>query len=141
MNRGDVYRCKRRIPERGDKPGFYVVVSRQFICSNNRVSTVVCAPVFGEVNGLSTEVVIGPENGVAQVSSIRCDFLMSLFKRDLTNFVATLPPHKILELDRALAEALSIAVLSPNPLVGATFHGDIAQSKQPGFQGLLPASI
>lgn len=34
MKRGEVYRTKERIAERGDKPGFYVVVSRSFIAAN-----------------------------------------------------------------------------------------------------------
>jgi len=31
VKRGEIYRTRERVPERGDKPGFYVVVSRTFI--------------------------------------------------------------------------------------------------------------
>ena len=108
MTRGEIYRTDERAPERGGKPGFYVVVSRSFIAENEDVSTVVCAPVYSQVLGLSTEVVVGPEEGLPRVSSARCDFLALLFKRKLTTFVASLPPRKVEELNRALAVALDL---------------------------------
>ena len=46
MRRGEIYRTQAREPDRGDKPGFYVVVSRNFIGENPDVSTVICAPVY-----------------------------------------------------------------------------------------------
>jgi mRNA interferase MazF len=108
VTRGEIYRTAERSPQRGGKPGFYVVVSRSFIAENDDVSTVVCAPVYSQVLGLSTEVVIGPEEGLPRVSSVRCDFLALMFKRKLTTFVASLPPRKVEELDRALAVALDL---------------------------------
>jgi len=109
LTRGEIYRTEERSPERGGKPGFYVVVSRSFIAENEDVSTVVCAPVYSQVLGLSTEVVIGPEEGLPRVSSVRCDFLALMWKRKLTTFVASLPPRKVEELNRAVAIALDVA--------------------------------
>jgi len=109
VTRGEIYRTGERAPERGGKPGFYVVVSRSFIAENEDVSTVVCAPVYSQVLGLSTEVVVGPEEGLPRVSSVRCDFLALMFKRRLTTFVASLPPRKVEELNHALAVALDLA--------------------------------
>ena len=108
MTRGEIYRTAERVPERGDKPGFYVVVSRPFIAENDDVSTVVCAPVYSRVLGLSTEIAVGPKEGLPRLSSVRCDFLSLMFKRKLTTFVASLPPRKLAELDRALAVALDL---------------------------------
>ena len=108
MTRGEIYRTSERSPERGGKPGFYVVVSRAFIAENDDVSTVVCAPVYGEVLGISTEVVLGHGEGLPKTSAARCDFLALLFKRKLTAFVGTLSPRKLTELDRALAIALDL---------------------------------
>jgi mRNA-degrading endonuclease toxin of MazEF toxin-antitoxin module len=71
---------------------FYVVVSRDFIARNDDVSTVVCAPVYSEVLGIRTEVVIGPDEGVPGESAVRCDFLMLMFKKKLTGYVSSLPP-------------------------------------------------
>jgi len=109
VTRGEIYRTAERSPERGGKPGFYVVVSRSFIALNEDVSTVVCAPVYSQVLGLSSEVVVGPEEGLPRVSSVRCDFLTLMFKRKLTQFVASLPPRKLAELNRAVAVALDLA--------------------------------
>jgi len=108
VTRGEIYRMAERAPERGGKPGFYVVVSRAFIAESDDVSTVVCAPVYSRVLGLSTEVVVGPEEGLPRVSSVRCDFLALMFKRKLTTFVAALPPAKVAELDDALSVALDL---------------------------------
>jgi mRNA interferase MazF len=108
VTRGEIYRTRDRIPERGGKPGFYVVVSRAFVAENDDVSTVVCAPVYSEVLGLTTEVVLGTADGLPRTSAVRCDFLMLLFKDRLTGFVATLSPEKITALNRALALALDL---------------------------------
>jgi len=108
VKRGEIYRTRERVAERGDKPGFYVVVSRSFIAENEHVSTVICAPVYGEVLGLQTEVVLGPEDGLPRTSAVRCDFLALMFKTKLTHFVATLGPVRTGELNRALARALEL---------------------------------
>ena len=108
MRRGEIYRTHERLPERGDKAGFYVIVSRNFVAANERISTVVCAPVYSEVEGLSSEVVIGPEDGMPRHCSIRGDFLTLLFKKKLTGFVGTLSPARLAELDRALRYALDL---------------------------------
>jgi mRNA interferase MazF len=108
VTRGEIYRTRDRVPERGGKPGFYVVVSRAFVAEHEDVSTVICAPVYSEVLGLETEVVIGPEDGLPRVSAVRCDFLTLMFKHRLTDFAATLTSKKIEALDRALAIALDL---------------------------------
>ena len=108
MKRGEIYRTREKFPERGGKPSFYVVVSRDFIARNDDVTTVICAPVYSEVLGIRSEVVIGTEEGIPRTSSIRCDFLTLMFKRKLTEFVATLSPGKIRELDGALRYALDL---------------------------------
>ncbi len=108
MTRGEIYRTKDRVAERGGKPGFYVVVSRPFIAEHDDVSTVVCAPIYSEVLGLTTEIVLGPDEGLPKSSAARCDFLTLMFKRSLTGFIGTLTPAKVGELDRALATALGL---------------------------------
>ena len=112
MRRGEIYRTQEKIAERGDKPGFYIVVSRSFIAGNDDVSTVVCAPVYSEILGLESEVVLGPAEGLPRACAIRCDFLMLMFERKLTRFIGSLPPRKIAELNRALAYALELGELS-----------------------------
>jgi mRNA interferase MazF len=116
MRRGDVYRSSYRIAERGDKPGYYVVVSRGFVAGNDDISTVICAPVYGEIIGLATEVVVGPDEGIPRSSAIRCDFLMLMFKNKLTTKTGRLSEPKILALNRALARALDL------PTTASSFH-------------------
>lgn len=109
MRRGEIYRTKEKVPERGLKPGFYVIVSRSFIADNEHISTVVCAPVYSEILGLRSEVVLGREDGMPRDSAIRCDFLMLMFKTKLTQFVGTLSAEKIAELNLALHYALELS--------------------------------
>lgn len=108
MTRGEIYRTRELVPERGGKPGFYVVVSRAFVAENDDVSTVVCAPVYSRVLNLTTEVVLGPDDGLPRTSAVRCDFLTLMFKRRLTQFVGTLSAEKMAGLNRALAAALGL---------------------------------
>lgn len=108
MTRGEIYRTRERVAERGGKPGFYVVVSRAFVAENDDVSTVICAPVYSQVLGLTTEVVLGPADGLPRTSAVRCDFLALMFKNRLTQLIATLSPEKVRELNRALTGALDL---------------------------------
>lgn len=108
MRWGEIYRTRQKTAERGYKPGSYVVVSRDFVAENEDISTVICAPVYGEVLGLTTEVIIGVDDGVSRQSAIRCDFLSLMFKRKLTTFAGALSPGKHGELKEALAHALQL---------------------------------
>lgn len=109
MRRGEIYRTSERVPERGYKPGFYVVVSRSFVAENDDISTVICAPVYSEILGIATEVIVGLEDGLPRECAVRCDFLALLFKRKLSGFLGTLPTSRLRELDRALEIALGIS--------------------------------
>lgn len=108
MTRGEIYRTKEPLRERGDKPGYYVVVSRSFIGANDKIATVICAPVYGEILGLDTEMVIGPEDGVPRTSAVRCDFLILMWKRHLSRFVGKLSEAKLAALNAALRRALEL---------------------------------
>jgi mRNA interferase MazF len=104
VRRGDLYRVDR--PGAGDpkRSRVFVVVSRQAVI-DSRFSTVICAPVYTERYGLSTEVAIGAEQGLEHDCSIHCDALVSVQKSLLTRFVGMLAPTKLLELDHAIAAA------------------------------------
>jgi hypothetical protein len=47
------------------------------------VSIVICAPVSSQVLGLTREVVLGPDDGLPDVSAVRCDVPL-MFKARLT---------------------------------------------------------
>jgi mRNA interferase MazF len=106
VKRGELY----RVHKPGGDPNQYrtfVVVSRQVVVES-RFSTVVCAPVFTNGEGLSTQVAVGPDEGLKHPSWIMCDNLVSLRKSDLTQFVGTLSQSKVAELGRALKMALEL---------------------------------
>jgi len=84
-----------------------VVVSRQAVIES-RFSTVMCAPVYSVHHGLSTQVLVGIEEGLKHESSIHCDELVSLSKSLLTHYLGTLSPQKIRALNQAVRIALDI---------------------------------
>jgi mRNA interferase MazF len=106
MNRGELYRV---FKPGGDSKQYriFVVVSRQVLI-DSKFSTVICAPVFTNGEGLSTQVAVDLEEGMKHPSWITCDNLVSLRKTDLTNYVGSLSPAKLLELNRALKMALDL---------------------------------
>jgi mRNA interferase MazF len=75
---------------------------------DSKFSTVICAPVYSEYHGLSSQVPIGIEAGLKHESSIHCDELISLPKSALTQFIGTLSSEKRDKLDQALIAALGI---------------------------------
>jgi len=106
VRRGELY----RVYKPGGDPKRYrvfVVVSRQ-VLADSRFSTVICAPVFSSGEGLSTQVAIGPDEGLRHDSWIMCDNLVSLRKADLTQFLGSLSRSKLAELNRALKIALDL---------------------------------
>jgi mRNA interferase MazF len=86
----------------------FVVVSRPALIDSG-FSTVICAPVYSRRDGLATQVDVGLDNGLKHESSILCDALVSIPKASLTDYISTLPPGGIIELDQALRVALSLA--------------------------------
>lgn len=106
MQRGDIYRVHRP----SDDPKRYrcfVLVSRREVI-DSKFSTVICAPVFTHGQGLTSQVSIGPTEGMKHESWIMCDNLASLRKFDLTQFVGSISSSKLRELDEALKIALAL---------------------------------
>jgi len=106
LRRGELYRVYRPA---GDPKKYrtFVIVSRQTTIASS-FSTVICAPVFTDAIGLSTQVPIGVDEGLKHDSWVMCDNLVSAFKRDLTQYVGAMSPAKLAELDGALKIALGL---------------------------------
>ena len=106
MRRGDVYRVHQ---PQGDpkRHRSFVIVSRQRLI-DSAYSTVICAPVFTEGDGLSTQVLVGIDEGLKHGSWIVCDNLRSIRKTDLTQFLGSLCSSKLAELDESLRIALAL---------------------------------
>jgi len=85
----------------------FVVVSRQVLI-DSKFSTVICAPVYSNYSGISTQIPVGIKEGLKHDSSIYCDELISIPKSSLTNYIGTLSYEKIEDLNHALKVALEI---------------------------------
>ena len=107
MRRGELYRVQKPSSRDPKKFRVFVVVSRQVLI-DSRFSTVICAPVYSAYEGLSTQVPIGPAEGLKHDSGVCCDELVSLPKTMLTQFVGMLSADKLRLLDEALMIALQI---------------------------------
>jgi mRNA interferase MazF len=106
MRRGQIY----RVQQPGGDPKrqrCFVIVSRQLLIDSN-YATLVCAPIFTNGTGLSTQVPVGPEEGLKHHNWIICDNLWSVPKNDLTYFVGALSPAKLERLDEALRISLDL---------------------------------
>jgi mRNA interferase MazF len=104
---GELYRVTNPSAKDPKKSRVFVIVSRQVLI-DSRFSTVVCAPIYSTHHGLSTQVLVGVNEGLKHDSSIDCDELVSLPKSVLTNFIGLLSPQKIEELNEALSIASDI---------------------------------
>ena len=107
MKRGELYRVTHPSARDPRKHRVFVVVSRQVLI-DSRFSAVICAPIYSTHDGLSTQVLVGVEEGLKHDSSIHCDELVSLPKSALTHYVGTPTTSKIEALNHALRIALDI---------------------------------
>lgn len=106
MKRGDLYRV---FHPAGDlkKHRVFAIVSRQALI-DSRFSTLICAPVFSHAEGLSSQISVGIDEGLKHTSWLTCDNLVSIRKSDLTNYIGSLSPAKVEELNYALRIALDL---------------------------------
>ncbi len=107
MKRGELYRVAHPSARDPKRYRVFVVISRQ-VLMDSRFSSVICAPIYTSHEGLATQVLVGPDEGLKHDSSIHCDELVSLAKSMLTNYVGALPPAKVAALDQALQVALDL---------------------------------
>ena len=105
MERGELYRVARPTTRDPKKFRVLVVVSRNSLFTTS-FSTVICAPIYTNYHGISTQVIVGIEEGLKHESSIYCDELLSIEKSKLKNFIGSLSEQKIRELNQALKIAL-----------------------------------
>ncbi len=111
MRRGDIYRVAKPPGDDPKKHRYFVVVSRSALIES-RFSTVICAPIYSEHDGLSTQVAVGQDEGLKHGSSIHGDALMSLPKAMLTHYVGSLSAAKLVALQQALLIALDLEATS-----------------------------
>jgi mRNA interferase MazF len=106
MRRGELYRVHQP-PRDPREHRVFVILSRQGLI-DSRFSTLICAPVYSQGQGLSTQVSIGVDEGLKHQSWIFCDDLTSIPKSALTQYVGSLSSEKLAEANQALAMALDL---------------------------------
>ena len=114
MRRGEFYRVAKPRARDPKRSRVFAIVSRQVLI-DSKFSTVICAPVYSARHGLSTQVPVGADEGLKHDSALHCDELVSLPKTLLTDFVGTLAPGKLGDLDKALIAALGIETPAGGP--------------------------
>jgi len=107
VKRGELYLVRKPASRDPRKQRVFVIVSRQTLI-DSRFSSLICAPVYSQHDGLSTQVPVGTETGLKKESSIHCDELVSLPKTALTHYVGSLNSAALRELGRALAASLDL---------------------------------
>lgn len=107
MKRGELYLVRKSGSADPRKQRVFVIVSRQTLI-DSRFSSLICAPIYSQHDGLSTQVRLGTEEGLKKESSIHCDELVSLPKSALTHYVGSLSGKQVRDLDRALGVALAL---------------------------------
>ena len=107
MKRGELYLVSAGSKTDAKRQRVYAIVSRQELVDSS-YSTLICAPVYTNYEGLSTQVEVGVNEGLKHPSAIRCDELISILKTRLTDYIGVLSEAKQVELKEALAIALGI---------------------------------
>ena len=107
MIRGELYRVYKGSKNDPKRSRVFCVISRQILIDSN-FSTVICAPIYSNYTGISTQVKFGIDEGLKHISCIACDELISLPKNKLTNFIGKLSNKKLMELNKSLCIGIGI---------------------------------
>jgi mRNA interferase MazF len=107
VKRGDLYRVYRGSRNDPKEYRVFLVVSRQLLV-DSRFSTVICAPVYSRRDGLPTQIEVGVDEGLKHDSAVHCDEMISIRKTLLTDYIGSLLPAKMDEVNTALRIALAV---------------------------------
>ena len=107
MKRGDLYRVHKGSKHDSKNYRVFVVVSRQALI-DSKFSTVICAPVYSNYHGISTQVPVGIDEGLKHESCIYCDEIISIPKFLLTDYIGALSDQKQSQLNKALLIAFEL---------------------------------
>ena len=91
------------LAELGGKVRPAVVLTREVILP--RLTNVTLAPITSTIRGISTEVPVGPENGIEHESVISCDNIQTVPQSLVMRHLGHLSP----EQEAALTEAILVA--------------------------------
>ena len=100
VNRGEIWMYTFGAP---DKRRPVIVLSRQILLDVLQTATVV--PITTTLHGSPTEVELGVEDGLKTLSCANLANIQTVNKHNLTRYVGTARPAKLVELCRALTIA------------------------------------
>ena len=89
-----------------DKHRPVLVLTRELV--RPHMTRVTVAPITGTIRGLSTEVLVGPANGLDKPSVISCDNIVTIPTDSLGRHVGYLLPTQELELSTAICNAFDL---------------------------------
>jgi mRNA interferase MazF len=104
IGRGDIWLFRFRAP---DKRRPVLVLSRQEAIDS--LDTVMVAPLTSTRHGISSEVVLGVEDGLKAPCAVNLDHVHTVARRDLLRFISTVRPEVMAAVCRALAVATGCA--------------------------------
>jgi mRNA interferase MazF len=107
LKRGDLYRVFKGSKHDTKNYRVFAIISRQALI-DSKFSTVICAPIYSNYLGISTQVPIGIDDGLKHDSCIYCDEIISIPKSLLTDYIGTLSSQKLNELNKALLIAFNL---------------------------------
>jgi len=107
LSRGEIYLVSPAPGKDPKRARTVVIVSRQTLC-DSKADKVICAPINTHADGRSTEIPVGPEEGLKHASVINCDQLILVPKSALTHYVGVLPPKTLSALRGAIRIALEV---------------------------------
>jgi|SRR3954468_23467750 mRNA interferase MazF len=89
-----------------DKPRPVLVLTRELVRPHLKNITV--APITSTIRGLSTEVSVGPQNGLDHASVISCDNVQTIPKLQLGRLIGYLLPDQEADLSEAIRCAFDL---------------------------------
>lgn len=101
VERGDIWLYRFAKP---DKRRPVLILSRSKALRLLR--TAIVAPITSTIRGLPSEIAVGPDDGLKQVSVVNCDHLFTVAQSDLRAYVGHLDARRM----RAACKALEIAL-------------------------------
>lgn len=90
-----------------DKTRPVLIMTREIV--RPHLSRVTVAPITTTVRGLSTEVQVGPENGLDHAGVVSCDNLATVPATTIGRLVGHLLPRQELQLAEAIRTAFDLA--------------------------------
>lgn len=89
-----------------DKSRPAVVLTRELV--RPHLTSVTIAPITSSVRGISTEIPVGPANGLEIDSVINCDNILTISTSDLGKKVGVLLPEQEIALAEAIFSAFDL---------------------------------